>query len=77
MRRLAFSAVGDRNSPDVLLCLPVLLETRATFDPLLKAFSKGSNVARVSSRTGKHNNTSGLLRSPTALNAKRRIDDGS
>jgi pimeloyl-ACP methyl ester carboxylesterase len=37
MRRLAFSAVGDRNSPDVLLCLPGLLETRATFDPLLKA----------------------------------------
>ena len=37
MRRMAFSAVGDRNSPDVLLCLPGLLETRATFDPLLKA----------------------------------------
>jgi pimeloyl-ACP methyl ester carboxylesterase len=37
MRRLAFSAVGERNSPDVLLCLPGLLETRATFDPLLKA----------------------------------------
>ncbi len=36
MRRLAFSAVGERNSPDVLLCLPGLLETRATFDPLLK-----------------------------------------
>ena len=37
IRRLAFSVVGDRNSPDVLLCLPGLLETRATFDPLLKA----------------------------------------
>jgi pimeloyl-ACP methyl ester carboxylesterase len=37
MRRLAFSTVGERNSPDVLLCLPGLLETRATFDPLLKA----------------------------------------
>ena len=36
-RRLAYGAVGDRNSPDVLLCLPGLLETRATFDPLLKA----------------------------------------
>ncbi len=36
-RRLAFSVVGERNSPDVLLCLPGLLETRATFDPLLKA----------------------------------------
>lgn len=37
VRRLAYGAVGDRNSPDVLLCLPGLLETRATFDPLLEA----------------------------------------
>lgn len=36
-RRLAFSDVGERNSPDVLLCLPGLLETRATFDPVLQA----------------------------------------
>lgn len=36
-RRLAFSEVGEPNSPDVLLCLPGLLETRATFDPLLHA----------------------------------------
>ena len=36
-RRLAYGAIGDRNSPDVLLCLPGLLETRATFDPLLEA----------------------------------------
>lgn len=36
-RHLAYSAVGDVNSPGVLLCLPGLLETRATFDPLLKA----------------------------------------
>jgi len=36
-RRLAFSEVGNRNSSDVLLCLPGLLETRATFDPLLHA----------------------------------------
>ena len=36
-RHLAYSAVGDANSPHVLLCLPGLLETRATFDPLLKA----------------------------------------
>ncbi len=35
-RRLAYSEVGDRHSPDVLLCLPGLLETRATFDPLLQ-----------------------------------------
>lgn len=36
-RRLAYGVVGDRNSADVLLCLPGLLETRATFDPLLEA----------------------------------------
>ena len=34
---LAYSSVGDANSPYVLLCLPGLLETRATFDPLLQA----------------------------------------
>ena len=36
-RRLAYSAVGDAHSHHVLVCLPGLLETRATFDPLLKA----------------------------------------
>lgn len=36
-RRLAFSDVGERNSPEVLLCLPGLLETRATFDAVLHA----------------------------------------
>lgn len=36
-RHLAYSAVGDANSAHVLLCLPGLLETRATFDPLLQA----------------------------------------
>lgn len=36
-RRLAFSQVGERHSPDVLLCLPGLLETRATFDSVLQA----------------------------------------
>lgn len=36
-RHLAYSAVGDANSPHVLLCLPGLLETRVTFDPLLEA----------------------------------------
>ena len=36
-RHLAYSSVGDANSPHVLLCLPGLLETRATFDPLLQA----------------------------------------
>ena len=36
-RHLAYSSVGDAHSPHVLLCLPGLLETRATFDPLLQA----------------------------------------
>ncbi len=36
-RRLAYSDVGDANSEHVLLCLPGLLETRATFEPLLHA----------------------------------------
>jgi len=36
-RHLAYSSVGDTDSSHVLLCLPGLLETRATFDPLLQA----------------------------------------
>jgi pimeloyl-ACP methyl ester carboxylesterase len=36
-RHLAYSSVGEVHSPHVLLCLPGLLETRATFDPLLQA----------------------------------------
>jgi pimeloyl-ACP methyl ester carboxylesterase len=35
-RHLAYSAVGDAHSAHVLLCLPGLLETRATFDALLQ-----------------------------------------
>jgi pimeloyl-ACP methyl ester carboxylesterase len=38
--------VGDANSPHVLLCLPGLLETRATFDPLLQA-AQGMHGLRV------------------------------
>jgi pimeloyl-ACP methyl ester carboxylesterase len=45
-RHLAYSAVGDANSAHVLLCLPGLLETRATFDPLLQA-AKGVHGLRV------------------------------
>ncbi len=45
-RYLAYSAVGDANSPYVLLCLPGLLETRATFDPLLQA-AEGLHGLRV------------------------------
>jgi pimeloyl-ACP methyl ester carboxylesterase len=36
-RHLSYSQVGDANSAHVLLCLAGLLETRATFDPLLQA----------------------------------------
>jgi pimeloyl-ACP methyl ester carboxylesterase len=36
-RQLAFSQTGDVDSPEVLVCLPGLLETRASFDPLLQA----------------------------------------
>ena len=36
-RKLVFSQFGEINSFRVLLCLPGLLETRATFDPLLHA----------------------------------------
>ncbi len=35
-RHLSYSSVGAVDSPCVLLCLPGLLETRATFDPLLQ-----------------------------------------
>ena len=45
-RHLAYSAVGDANSSHVLLCLPGLLETRATFDPLLQA-AEGLSGLRV------------------------------
>lgn len=45
-RRLAFSQVGDIHSPHVLLCLPGLLETRATFDPVLN-MAQGVSGVRV------------------------------
>ena len=45
-RHLAYSAVGDANSPHVLLCLPGLLETRATFDSLLQD-AQGLHSLRV------------------------------
>ncbi len=36
-RRLAYSEAGDAHSAHVLLCLPGLLETRASFDALLQS----------------------------------------
>jgi len=36
-RRIAFSQVGRIDSAYVMVCLPGLLETRVTFDPLLRA----------------------------------------
>ena len=46
-RRLAYSAVGDRHSPDVLLCLPGLLETRTSFYPVLQAAQSLSGLRMV------------------------------
>lgn len=45
-RHLAFSQVGDVHSTHVLLCLPGLLETRATFDPVL-TMAQGMPGVRV------------------------------
>jgi pimeloyl-ACP methyl ester carboxylesterase len=45
-RQLAYSQVGQMYSPRVLVCLPGLLETRATFDPLLHA-AEGLHGLRV------------------------------
>jgi pimeloyl-ACP methyl ester carboxylesterase len=43
---LAYSEVGDANSRHVLLCLPGLLETRASFDALLHS-AQGARGLRV------------------------------
>lgn len=43
-RQLAYSEVGDLGSNHVLLCLPGLLETRNTFDPLLHAAQSRSGL---------------------------------
>jgi pimeloyl-ACP methyl ester carboxylesterase len=45
-RRLAYSVVGDANSTHTLLCVPGLLETRGSFDPLLHA-AQGVGALRV------------------------------
>jgi pimeloyl-ACP methyl ester carboxylesterase len=47
-RRLAFSQVGEANSPRVLLCLPGLLETRASFHPLLNTASNAHGLRVIS-----------------------------
>ncbi len=48
IRQLAYSSVGEAHSPHVLLCLPGLLETRATFDPLLQAAQGWQGIRVVS-----------------------------
>jgi pimeloyl-ACP methyl ester carboxylesterase len=45
-RRMAYSVVGDANSTHTLLCVPGLLETRGSFDPLLHA-AQGVGALRV------------------------------
>ena len=47
-RRLAFSQVGEANSSRVLLCLAGLLETRASFDPLLQAARDAHDLRVIS-----------------------------
>ena len=47
-RRLAYSEVGDSQAPHVLLCLPGLLETRASFDPLLQSAASLQGLRVVS-----------------------------
>jgi pimeloyl-ACP methyl ester carboxylesterase len=47
-RRMAYSQVGHADAPRVLLCLPGLLETRATFDPLLHATAHRHGVRVIS-----------------------------
>lgn len=47
-RKLAISEAGERHSSRVLLCLPGLLETRATFEPLLKALSDAEGLRVIS-----------------------------
>jgi pimeloyl-ACP methyl ester carboxylesterase len=47
-RRMAYSQVGHVDAPRVLLCLPGLLETRATFDPLLYAAAHRHGVRVIS-----------------------------
>ena len=45
---MAYSQVGHVDAPRVLLCLPGLLETRATFDPLLHAAAHRHGVRVIS-----------------------------
>ncbi|MFM7026340.1 MAG: alpha/beta fold hydrolase [Limnohabitans sp.] len=40
-RRLAFTDIGPAEATDILVCLPGLLETRQTFDPVLQARPAG------------------------------------
>ena len=46
-RRLAYTEVGERESMQVLLCLPGLLETRASFEQLLLAATKAPRLRVV------------------------------
>jgi pimeloyl-ACP methyl ester carboxylesterase len=48
-RELAYSEVGPANAQDLLLCIPGILETKATFTPLLKrVVSQRLNVRAIS-----------------------------
>ena len=47
-RNLVYSQVGERDSAQVLLCLPGLLETRGSFDPLLRVLDGAAGVRVIS-----------------------------
>ena len=47
-RNLAYSEVGDKDSDQILICIPGVLETRDTFIPLLQSIQKSSTCRAVS-----------------------------
>ncbi|CAN1513720.1 MhpC Predicted hydrolases or acyltransferases (alpha/beta hydrolase superfamily) [Burkholderiaceae bacterium] len=59
-RHLAYSEVGDVNSTHVLLCLPGLLETRASFDTLLQSAQGVRGLRVISLEYGGRGDSSAL-----------------
>lgn len=73
-RHLSYSEVGDANGAHVLLCLPGLLETRATFDPLLQA-AEGARGLRIISLDLCGRGTSSLLPGDEGYTMQVYLDD--
>lgn len=61
-RHLAYSEVGDASSTHVLLCLPGLLETRASFDALLQSAQRVRGLRVISVEQCGRGDSSPLLR---------------